>query len=256
VWILTQSDATKRILREIVPPRYRGAIRSYAARAAHFGTRRFCPCCNSHVRQFGPYGERPRPDAMCPVCGALERHRLAAMFFNRRRELLTGLKRVLHVAPEPPVERVLRTWTQDSYVSFDLYADDVLVQGDLTGMPFPSHAFDAIYCSHVLEHVPDDRKAMRELHRVLRPGGWAIVQVPITREATFEDLSVTDPDRRRQLFGQPDHVRVYGHDFPDRLARARFSVRVEKPQTSLARETMALCGLNTRENIFFCTKAH
>ena len=253
---MTQSDATKQIFRQIVPPRYRGAIRSYAARAAHFGTRRFCPCCNSHVRQFGPYGEQPRSDAMCPVCGALERHRLSAMFLNRRHELLAGLKRVLHVAPEPPVERVLRRWTQESYISIDLSEDNVLVQGDLTGMPFRSQSFDAIYCSHVLEHVPDDMKAMNELRRVLRPGGWAIIQVPITRQATFEDTSITDPERRRQLFGQRDHVRVYGYDFPDRLARARFSVSIERPQTGLGRKTMTRCGLNTKENIFFCTKAH
>lgn len=191
---------------------------------------------------------------MCPVCGALERHRLATMFLNRRRDLLKGLAHVLHVAPEPPVERVLRRWTQDAYVSFDLQADNVVVRGDLASMPFDSRTFDAIYCSHVLEHVPDDGRAMEELHRVLRPGGWAIIQVPITRQATFEDLSVTDPDRRRQLFGQPDHVRVYGYDFPDRLARARFSVRVERPQTGLGRATMTRCGLNTRENIFFCRK--
>ena len=240
--------------RQFISPQVRGAIRSYAARAAYFGTRRFCPCCNSHVRQFGHYGQRPRPDAKCPVCGALERHRLSATFFGRHPELLAGLDHVLHVAPERPVTRLLQSWTRKSYITFDLYDDNVAVQGDLTAMPFDSHGFDAIYCSHVLEHVPDDGKAIEELHRVLRPGGWAIIQVPITREATFEDLSVTDPERRRQLFGQPDHVRVYGYDFPERLAKARFSVKVERPQAGLGPATMTRCGLNTRESIFFCRK--
>ncbi len=191
---------------------------------------------------------------MCPVCGALERHRLTTLFLDRHPQLLAGLKRVLHVAPEPPVERIFRKWTQESYVSFDLFADNVLVQGDLTSLPFDSQTFDALYCSHVLEHVPDDHKAMEELHRVLRPDGWAIIQVPITGEDTFEDLSVTDPARRRQLFGQPDHVRVYGRDFSSRLARARFSVRVERPQQDFGPETMTHCGLSTKDDIFFCKK--
>lgn len=96
---------------------------------------------------------------------------------------------------------------------------------------------------------------MEELHRVLRPGGWALIQVPIKRDVTFEDPTIVNPDIRRRLFGQPDHVRVYGRDFTDRLARARFSVSVERPQQALDGDVVARCGLNAKEDIFLCTKA-
>jgi SAM-dependent methyltransferase len=245
----------RRIVKAIVPPRYHVPLQTWAARATHAGTRRYCPCCDSHLRRFGPYGERPRPDAMCPVCGALERHRLATLFLNRRRDALgERVGRVLHIAPEPPVARVLQGWAAVSYVSVDLYAENVTVQADLTRMPFRSRAFDAIYCSHVLEHVADDRRAMEELHRVLRPGGWALIQVPIKRDVTFEDPTITDPESRRRLFGQPDHVRVYGRDFGNRLARARFAVSVERPQCGLDAAAIERYGLKTREDLFLCTR--
>lgn len=245
------------MVKTIMPPRCRRVLRRCAARAVHFGGQRFCPCCNSYLRRFGPYGERPRPDALCPVCGALERHRLATMYLGVRRDLLSDLNRVLHVAPEPPVAQVLQRWVSDSYVSMDvdLSIENITVRADLTRLPFRSKVFDCIYCSHALEHVPEDQRAMEELHRVLRPGGWALIQVPIKRDVTFEDPTIVNPDLRRRLFGQADHVRVYGRDFTDRLARARFSVSVERPQRSFAREVVSRCGLNAKEDIFLCTKA-
>jgi hypothetical protein len=230
-------------------------MRAGGARLAHFGVRRFCPCCHSHVRRFMPFGEVPRPEARCPVCGALERHRLATVFLNEREDLLRGARRVLHVAPEPPVAEVLRRTSRVHYVSVDFGADDAMVQADLMDMPFGSWTFDAIYCSHVLEHVTEDARAMAEMHRVLRPGGWAMIQVPIKREVTFEDPTIRNPEVRRRLFGQPDHVRVYGQDFTDRLKRARFAVSVEQPQQRLAGETVARCGLNASESLFLCEKA-
>lgn len=191
---------------------------------------------------------------MCPVCGSLERHRLAVMYLRRRRDLLRNLDRVLHIAPERPVARVLQDECSEAYVTADLDADGVMVQADLTRIPFDSESFDCLFCSHVLEHVPDDRRAMKELHRVLRPGGWALLQVPIRDGATFEDPTVEDPERRAELFGQPDHVRVYGHDFKDRLEAARFSVSVERPQESFDRDVLVRCGLRTPERIFVCRR--
>lgn len=164
------------------------------------------------------------------------------------------LRRVLHVAPERPIAHVLRQAARESYVSIDLSDSNAMVQADLTHLPFPAQSFDCVYCSHVLEHVPDDATAMAELHRVLRPDGWTMFQVPIRDGATFEDPSITDPDTRRQLFGQPDHVRIYGRDFPDRLAQAGFSVNVERPQLGLDRELVARYGVKTREELFLCTK--
>jgi SAM-dependent methyltransferase len=251
--VLIRTNTTKRIVKSIVPPQYRWKLRVWAARAAHAGTRRYCPCCDSHVRGFEAFGERARPEALCPVCGALERHRLVSIFLRNRRDLLLKTKRILHVAPEPPVANVLRHFAQESYVSMDI-RQSAMMRADITGMPFRAQTFDGVCCIHVLEHIPDDQQAIRELHRVLRPGGWAVLQVPIEREVTFEDPTITNPNLRRRLFGQPDHVRVYGRDFKDRLAAARFSVSVERPQRRLDRNAVARCGLKTVEDIFLCRK--
>jgi ubiquinone/menaquinone biosynthesis C-methylase UbiE len=97
-----------------------------------------------------------------------------------------------------------------------------MIKVDITAIQMADHTFDAIYCSHVLEHVPDDRRAMREFCRVLKPGGWAILLVPITAQKTFEDPTVVDPAERLRLFGQEDHVRRYGPDYIDRLTAAGF----------------------------------
>ena len=245
---------SRRAIQSIVPERFRWPLKKWASRATHFGTGRFCPCCNSHVRRFCPYGVTPRPEARCPVCGALERHRLATLFLGERDDLLDNTGRVLHVAPEPPVARLLRRCAATAYVSVDLIADDTMVQADLTRMPFGSRSFDGIYCSHVLEHVPRDQDAMVELHRILRPGGWAVFQIPVTRDVTFEDPTIQSPKLRRRLFGQSDHVRHYGRDVADRLARARFSVTAERPQRQLDAEAMTRFGLNETEDIFLCKK--
>lgn len=252
--MLTRTATANQTIKAIVPPEYRWTLRLWAGRAAHAGRRRYCPCCRSHVRRFGYFGDRPRPDRLCPVCGALERHRVAIMFLRARRGLLSKLRRVLHVAPEPPIARVLRQSAMESYVSIDLSDNGAMVQGDLTRLPFPPESFDCVYCSHVLEHVPDDATALAEVHRVLRPGGWAMVQVPIRGDATFEDPSITDPDVRRQLFGQPDHVRIYGRDFKHRLADAGFAVSVERPQRGLDRELVSRYGVETLEDLYLCTK--
>lgn len=253
--MLTRTANANQVIKTIVPPEYRWTLRLWAGRAAHMGTRRYCPCCRSHVRRFGQFGDRPRPDRQCPVCGALERHRVAVMYLRAHRALLSKLRRVLHVAPEPPIAHVLRQAARESYVTLDLNDDGAMVQADLTRMPFPSQSFDCVYCSHVLEHVPDDALAIDELHRVLRPDGWALVQVPIRGDTTFEDPTITDPETRRKLFGQPDHVRIYGHDFKERLMRAGFSVSVERPQRDIDRELVERYGIETREDLFLCAKS-
>jgi SAM-dependent methyltransferase len=122
-------------------------------------------------------------------------------------------------------------------------------------LPFRDGAFDALLCHHVLEHVPDDRAAMRELRRVLRPGGWAILQSPIRSrlEATLEDPAVTDPRERERLFGQRDHLRQYGRDYADRLRAAGFEVRAERFFDELPPERRARHGLKD-ETIWLCLR--
>lgn len=190
-----------------------------------FGAGRFCPLCDRWSRRFRTFGLVRRPGAQCPRCGSLERHRLVWEFFKRKTDLFDGAtKRMLHVAPEPQIRTKLLNVPELDYLSADLLDDSAMVRMDVTDIQYPDASFDVIYCSHVLEHVPDDRKAMRQFRRILRPGGWAVLVVPITAEQTFEDPSVTDPAERERLFGQNDHVRRYGPDFEERLREADFCV--------------------------------
>ena len=200
------------------------AARDRLRAAAWRGTARHCPVCQGSFRSFLAAGTVPRADAACPGCGSLERHRLVWIYFERRTDLFDGrAKQVLHVAPEPCLERRLRQRLGAGYLTADLDPRRARVRLDVTDIPLPDASFDVIYASHVFEHVPDDRRAMRELHRVLRPGGFAVLIVPITVAATLEDPSLPPPERARR-FGQADHVRRYGPDYVDRLREAGFRV--------------------------------
>jgi SAM-dependent methyltransferase len=136
---------------------------------------------------------------------------------------------MLHVAPEPCLAPRLSAIEELDYVSGDLEPGPRQLHLDVTALPFEDRHFDAIICSHVLEHVPDDRRALAELRRVLRPDGWAVLLVPILRERTIEDPTETDPAERLRRFGQRDHVRVYGRDFYERLRDAGFAVTIQRP---------------------------
>lgn len=130
-----------------------------------------------------------------------------------------------------------------------------MLKMDIMNIQFPDDFFDVIYCSHVLEHVHNDMQAMRELHRVLKKDGWAILLVPITAAKTFEDDSITDPDLRLQAFGQRDHLRRYGRDFAERLRRANFRVKVTSVSDVLAKGEIVRMGLSPASGyIHYCTK--
>src|SRR5208283_4968310 len=147
-----------------------------------------CPCCNGRFTTFLPFGLKPRPNAMCPRCGALERDRVLRLYFERKTNLFTSPLTVLHFAPEHWLQRKLRGLRNLTYTSADLYSPNAMVRMDITDIRFPAETFDAVICNHVLEHIPDDRKAMSELFRVLKVGGWAVLQVPIIegQPETFE----------------------------------------------------------------------
>ena len=198
-----------------------------------------CPCCGYSADAFLPFGIVKRPNAMCPQCRSLERHRLLWKFFQDETHLLTARLRVLHIAPEQRLQRELSQLVNLDYLSIDLESPLAMMRADMTLMPFKDDVFDVILCSHVLEHVPDDGQAMRELRRVLQPGGWALLQSPMDDRlaTTFEDPSVTDPDERQRLFGQRDHVRVYGRDYADRLRAAGFDVEINDYASRLGAET-------------------
>ena len=213
-----------------------------------------CPICGGNAA-FRAFGTPPRPAALCPGCTSLERHRSLWLFLKRYTDFFasSGL-RMLHFAPEVCLEQHFRKLLGAGYVTADLLDPRADVRADITALQFADASFDVVYCSHVLEHVPDDRKAMRELHRVLKRDGVAIVVVPLRGATTDEDLSITDPDERTRRYGQSDHVRYYGMDIMDRLRDAGFDVtHVDTGQLFSQEETerMRLGG----GQLFLCRRA-
>lgn len=223
----------------------------------YYGKGRFCPVCEKSSRRFRPFGLVPREDAQCFHCGALERHRLLWLYVSRRTNLFDGKpKKMLHVAPELCFESILQQRLGDNYITADLFSPRAMVKMDITNIDYPDQSFDVIYCSHVLEHVQDDRKAMREFYRTLKSNGWAILLVPIAAEETFEDPSIIETEERLRVFGKEDHVRNYGPDYANRLRDAGFSVEVTKVNDLIQNEEeIHRMGLTPASGeIYYCTK--
>lgn len=187
-----------------------------------------CPVCGGRYRRFLPFGLDGRRNARCPGCGSLERHRFMWMHLRDRHRLLQRHLRLLHIAPEHCVRDALAVNPGLNYVSVDMFDPAADRAADLTALPFRDASFDFAICSHVLEHIEDDRKAMAELFRVLAPGGRAVVMVPIEMERpeTYEDMSIDTAAGRDRAFGHPYHVRICGADYPDRLRQAGFAVKL------------------------------
>lgn len=215
----------------------------------------FCTVCGRGLKRFR---ELETKETICPLCFSRPRHRLVWTFFLHRTDLFDGRpKKMLHVGPEIQFEKALTSAVGAGYITADLLYPKATVRMDITQIPFPPDFFDVVFCSHVLEHVPDDRTAMRELARVLKPNGWAVIMVPYfpERGPTFEDFTVTDPAGRLKLFGQEDHVRIYGNDFVDRLRKSGFEVRVLHSLDVMTPEEItrsAISGFSG--DVFFCTK--
>jgi SAM-dependent methyltransferase len=226
-------------------------------RACFGGTRNFCPLCESGVRLFLPHKwSRRHLRVVCPVCFSHTRHRQAWLFLKQKTNLFDASpKRLLHFAPETMLVEKFRALPGLDYLSTDLDSPHAMAHMDITALDCEAESFDAVYCSHVLEHVPDDRKAMAEIHRVLRPGGWALVQVPLSTDATQEDPSITDPRERQRLYGQRDHVRFYGLDIVERLEAAGFAVQTVKGADLASNEDCQRYGFLPAAALLFCKKA-
>jgi len=184
------------------------------------------PIDGSSYRRFLPYGyQKIRENALCPGTLSLERHRLLWLYLERETSFLTDSIKVLHVAPEQVFYQKFRSFSHWDYTTTDLYSPLADVKADLRKLPFEDHAYDLILCNHVLEHIQDHLQALSELYRVLKKGGTLIAQVPLdlNREKTFEDPTITDPQERSRIFGQYDHVRIYGKDYSDFLNQTGFS---------------------------------
>lgn len=198
--------------------------RAYGHPLLYKGRRLECPVCGGRFRRMR-HG-RGRRDVQCPRCGSYERVRALWLFLREQTDLAAGGGRVLHFAPEPSIAAALGALPGIQYVSADLSPGVAMEVADITAIPHPAESFDAVICSHVLEHVPDDRKAMAEVFRVLRPGGAAYFMQPVDfgRAETYEDASIVDPAERARAFNQFNHVRVYGRDIRERLEQAGFAV--------------------------------
>lgn len=215
------------------------------------GTAHHCPICQSQLTRYLVLHRAYH--LWCPVCRSLQRHRLVWLFLQQHTPLFSSQPiHMLHVAPEPGMAERFQSLTNVTYLSGDLYDPQAMVKLDVTDLQFPDQTFDMIYCSHVLEHVPDDHQALREFVRVLRPGGWAVILVPITVKETVEDLSITDPRERERLFGQHDHVRRYGLDFESRLQAAGFETRPFTADTLATPTERHTFGLPEAETIYLC----
>jgi SAM-dependent methyltransferase len=169
-----------------------------------------------------------RDQVLAPGTLSLERHRLLWLFLQQKTNFFTQPKTLMHVAPEQAFYHRFKAMEHLSVTSVDLYSPLADVKADLCALPFADDSFDVILCNHVLEHIPDDQKALSELYRVLKPGGWGVFQVPqdLSREVTFSDDTITDAKQRAAIFGQYDHVRIYGRDYQQRLAEAGFEVQM------------------------------
>lgn len=197
-----------------------------------------------------------RTNSRCPNCGSKDRDRLIRFFIERKTNLTSAPHSLLHFAPEPSLKSWFNTLLFKQYSNVDLNplaADEVM---DITKITLPNNSQDAIICNHVLEHIPDDALAMQELHRVLKPNGWAILQVPIslTLKDTYENWDVTSPSDKEIHFGQCDHVRIYGQDYITRLQNAGFKVHEIEPISFLSQEEIELYAILPEEVIYYCTK--
>lgn len=185
------------------------------------------PIDGRHFRKFLPYGyESPRENVLSPSTLSLERHRLLWLFLKEDTRFFSDPLKVLHFAPEQAFYSRFRQLQNLDYTTTDLNSPIADIKADILELPFDDNVYDVILCNHVLEHIQDDQKALKELYRVMKPGGWGVFQVPqdLSRESTFEDHSITDKTARAKIFGQYDHVRIYGRDYFNRLKSVGFLV--------------------------------
>jgi SAM-dependent methyltransferase len=256
-----QSSLPRRAARALVPGRLRPELLSIVRPLRYKGDAAHCACCGGDFARFIPH--QNRPFAKCPRCGALERHRLLVSYLREHTDLFTARLDVLHVAPEWCLQRELRRQLNLKYVSGDLDSPLAMDRIDLLDLPYAAETFDVVICNHVLEHVDDDRRALKEIRRVLRPDGRAVIMSPIdgTSSASVEDPRINTPEERLSVYWQRDHMRRYGTDFADRVAECGFDVETihhidqfdepEVDRQGLRREST----LFSDDDVFLCRAA-
>ena len=220
--------------------------------ARHRGDRVLCPICGNRFACFKD--ARHRPNVLCWRCGSHERHRAQWLLFDHRPELLGNARSLLHFAPEWALRHRFERLAHLRYVTADLLDPEVELHLDLTALDLPDASFDAVICSHVLEHVADDAIAMGELRRITAPDGWCLVMAPLdlARDTTYEDPTLTTPAERLRAFGQADHVRFYGRDLADRLAAAGFAVERIVPLVEFGQAAVERSRIADEDHMFLC----
>lgn len=221
------------------------------------GNRFVDPIDNQGYYSLLPYGyEKQRDNVLSPGTFSLERHRLMWLYLKNESSFFTEKAKVLHIAPEQSFIKRFRAMDNLEYITSDLESPLADVKADICDLPFGDDTFDIVFCNHVLEHIPDDTKAMQELYRVLKPGGMGIFQIPqdLNREKTFADDSIVDQKERAKIFGQYDHVRIYGRDYFDKLRSIGFTVIEENYTQKLNLELVVKHCLAPGEIIPVCYK--
>ena len=221
------------------------------------GNRFTDPIDGKTFRKFLPYGYgKQRENALSPSTLSLERHRLMWLYLKDETDFFIAKKKVLHMAPEQCFLPIFRKQKNLDYTTADLYSPIADVKADICDLPFDNNSFDVVFCNHVLEHITDDTKAMQELYRVLKPGGMGIFQIPqdLTRAITFEDDTITDQKERAKIFGQYDHVRVYGRDYFNKLRSIGFKVDEIDYTKKIAPEMVERFCLSKGEILPICFK--
>jgi SAM-dependent methyltransferase len=218
-----------------------------------------CPVCEKSFSKFLSYGSdvAHRENVLCPYDLTLERHRLMWLYLKNESNFFTAEKlNVLHVAPEQCFIHLFKKQANLNYLTGDLVSPIADIHFDLHSIPLEDNRFDVVFCNHVMEHVDDPIKCMKELFRVMKPGGWAIMQVPqdMSREVTYEDPTITSPDEREKHFWQKDHVRLFGRDYPQWLEKSGFTVKTYDVSKVLDDATIKRFCLIKHELLFIAFK--
>jgi hypothetical protein len=211
-----------------------------------------CPICRRRFRRFMPYGYTySRNNSLCPNCLSLERHRLMWLFLTNETDFFEKRLRLLHIAPEPCFIPHLEKHLGDQYLTADLESPLAKMKMDIQHIPLGENEIDVVFCNHILEHVENDRLAMQEMFRVMRPGGWGIILSPVVpgKKETYENPSLTTWEQRQNAYGQGDHLREYGEDYVNRLTEAGFETEAIDYAKRFSDKEIAAFGL-CREKIY------
>jgi SAM-dependent methyltransferase len=234
-------------------------IRRFFLRLKYAGNRVHCPCCGSHFKSFAPFGAVRRNNAWCPKCQSLERHRLLWLYLEKKTNLYTAPLRVLHIAPETTFFHHLAGKANIDYHPVDIYPNlypEGTTYFNLLDPQVPWASYDVIICNHVFQYIEDDITAMRNARKLMKPGGWGIMQVPIdrSRPVTYEDKTITSEAEREKAFGLKEHVRFYGLDYADKLRNAGFTVKVDDYTAEFSDADNFKYGFWKGDAIYYCTK--